>query len=296
MDRKIAACFYRVSDAPAGIPDFPDPLSEIARLPQPGQRELQTNPGVKLRLEGCTSVGNILHGQFVRKQTANIPPSASDAGLAPIPMADGHGLAHTAAFLYHVPTRIMVLQSNRLCATHSRVAAYVGMYRNGALFNLKPIRQPDAEGRLNPSKIREFKVQFASPDNLEALEREGIAAARGAREAAQAYGATVITITVSAGPERKKYLDETGAMGLLRRLWGRDTEATKLSARSKTGDKTEWIDLIDEHIKAEAEIDLPEMDPEAHYRARSAWLETEFRAREEYLVSLFGPQADGDTD
>lgn len=52
-----------------------------------------------------------------------------------------------------------------------------------------------------------FSVQFASPKNLEALDDSGIASAKGARLLADAYHGFKMTISVSVGKRKRKFLD-----------------------------------------------------------------------------------------
>ena len=277
MDSKIAARCFTVSAPENGAADFQEILLEAIALPTPGERESEVHPGATLRLERCTRVGNTLHGEFCRKQTTNIPPSAGNAGLAPINMATGHGLGHVAAFLYHYPSRTLVLQSNRQCATANRIAVYIGFRSIGSQFNISPIIHPDMLDRIRGKPLRRLRVRFASPENLEVLERSGVAAGRIAREAAEAYGAHTIEITLSANFESRSSTLNARAPGALRRLLGH-ADVSQLEVKTLDDEGVENVDLIDEKMKFEEVLDLPEGNPDQHYIARRAWLEKNFRA------------------
>lgn len=290
MDSKIAARCFTVSRPEVGARDFPEILLEAIGLPQPVDRENDVHPGVTLRLERCLRVGNSLHGEFTRKQTKNIPPSASDAGLAPTAMARGHGLAHVAAFLYHYPTRTLLLQSNRQCATASRIAIYIGLRSIGSQFAISPIIHPDLLERVRGKPIRRMRIKFAAPDNLEALERDGVAAARAARQAADAYGAHSIELIISANFESRTSTLNPRAPGVIGRLLG-SPDVSQLEVKTLDDDGVEDVDLIDERLKCEEVLDLPENDPEQHYIARRAWLEASFHDMMPVLNRMRQPQA-----
>lgn len=276
MDSKITARCFTVSNPERGATDFPDILLETIALATPGERENEVHQGVTLRLERCTRVGNSLHGEFCRKQTANIPPSAGNAGLAPIAMAAGHGLGHVAAFLYHYPSRTLVLQGNRQCATSNRIAIYVGLRSIGSQFNISPIIHPEMLDRIRGKPLRRMRVKFASPENLDVLERSGVAAGRIAREAAEAYGAHTIEIILSANFESRSSTLNRSAPGALRRIMGH-ADISQLEVKTLDDDGVEDVDLIDEKMKFDEVLNLPEGNPDQHYSARRAWLETNFR-------------------
>lgn len=293
MDSKIAARCFTVSNPQHGATDFPEVLLEAITLPTPGERESEVHQGVTLRLERCTRVANTLHGEFCRKQTTNIPPSAGNAGLAPINMAAGHGLGHVAAFLYHYPSRTLVLQGNRQCATANRVAVYVGLRSIGSQFNISPIIHPDMLDRIRGKPLRRMRIRFASPENLDVLERSGVAAGRIAREAAEAYGAHTIEITLSANFESRSSTLNGQAPGALSRILGH-ADVSQLEVKTLDDEGVENVDLIDEKLKFEEMLNLPEGNPDEHYIARRAWLEANFRAMLPTINRLRNQPVNGD--
>jgi hypothetical protein len=75
----------------------------------------------------------------------------------------------------------------------------------GGTYTFKPVLREDALERFKDRKIRSFTVGFASPTNLEALDDEGLASAKGARLLAEAFNGLDLTITVRAGRGKKKF-------------------------------------------------------------------------------------------
>lgn len=186
MDSNVSARYFRVSAHVVQAPDFPDLLLAEMGKPIKDREHDVTGTGVLLRVEHCSNEGDFVIGEFCRKQIVNIPPQAGPNGLKPIILPHGEGIGHVAAFRYHRPTRIILLQNNSQCATPHRIALYVKFASSTAvLYGFSRILREDAWARFKNRKLRSFTVRFASPENLEALDDQNIAAARGAKMLAE---------------------------------------------------------------------------------------------------------------
>jgi hypothetical protein len=251
-----------------------------------------TGTGVTVRVEHCLEDGDFVIGEFCRKQMTNIPPQAGPDGLTPIPLPNGQGLGHLAAFRYHRPTRVILLQHNVLCVTTYRVALYLMKINAASVYGFAPILREDAVERFKDKKIRSFSVQFASPKNLEALDDQGIPSARGARMLAEAYHGFRMTFTVSVGKRKKKFLDFNRVSEDVTALLGSDAEIRKLKVGTKEDDDGPGIDFLREHLKCKRTLELPEASPVQNYEIRKAYLMTEFTDKLPYLMKHFGPKTD----
>nr|WP_267426437.1 hypothetical protein [Methylobacterium sp. GC_Met_2] len=118
-------------------------------------------------------------------------------------------------------------------------------------------------------------MRFASPENLETLERAGVAAGRVAREAAEAYDAHTIEIILSANFESRSSTLNGRAAGALRRIL-QHGDVSHLEVKTLDDDGVEDVDLLDERLKCDEVLDFPEGNPDGHYNARRAWLEEKF--------------------
>jgi len=292
LDAKISARFFELTAASANIPDFPDLLLREAEKPL-AQREYDiTDDVVTVRLERCISDGEFVIGEFCRKQITNIPPQAGPEGLIPMSLPDGQGLGHLGAFQYHRPTRIILLQNNRQCVTTHRVGLYLMKLNTGALFAFAPVLREDAIERFKNKKIRSFSVQFASPKNLEALDDSGIASAKGARLLTEAYHGFKMTVSVSVGKRKSKFLDFDRVNEEITALLDSDAELKKLQVGTKDdGDADVAIDFLKEVLKCSETLDLPEKNPKENYEIRINYLKREFSMRIDYLTKHFGPRA-----
>jgi hypothetical protein len=153
LDANISARFFRISAGASNVTDFPDLLLQIASKPIANREYDITETGVIVRLERCDADGEFIDGEFCRKQMTNIPPQAGPDGLTPMALPDGQGLGHLAAFRYHRPTRVILLQNNRQCVTTHRVALYVMRLNAAAIHAFSPILREDALERFKDKKL-----------------------------------------------------------------------------------------------------------------------------------------------
>jgi hypothetical protein len=198
-------------------------------------------------------------------------------------------LGHLAAFRYHRPTRILLLQTNIQSASPNRVSVYVQKLTNGAgTYVFKPVLREDALERFKNRTLRSFTVGFASPENLEALDEKGLASAKGARLLAEAFNGLEFTITVSAGRGKKKYLNFDTVWNEVTSLLGSGADIKKLEVMANPDDEGNDIDFLEEHLKCRAELELSDGDPEANYQVRRSFLASEFAVRLPYVMKHFG--------
>ncbi|WP_340647016.1 DUF6731 family protein [Phenylobacterium sp.] len=285
MDSRIKGRFYRLSEAPNGQPEFADILLAIMAGGAPSDRERDLGGGVTLRLEQCDVRDQLVEGDFCRVQRVNIPPQAGAAGLVPIQLNDGHGIGHLGAFIYHRPTRVMLLQSNMQSATPNRVALYVATDDPMRIFSLRPVLTDDAIDRFRAGRARSFSVKFAGIDRLDVLDDPDIPAARGARMIADAYDGLDVEIKVSVGRSRDHWLAQGGLLASIGRLMG-EPGVEKLQAKMEGDDHP--LDLLHEQLQAESELELPEGDPARHYAVRRQFLRETLGANMPLIQRQFG--------
>lgn len=288
MDARVAARFFRVSEPPKGVAEFADLLLTDAKTPEVEKRERQIGDGLILRLERCKPRGEFLIGEFCRKQTTNIPPQAGPKGLAPIVLGDGGGIGHVAAFRYHRPTRVLLLQTNRLSASARRISLYLAAIEPAALFTISRVIRQDAWERFKDKRVRRITLGFASPANLEALDEGGLAVARGVRMLAEAYKGVEVEVTISVGRQRKKFLSKEMIRTSFNKLLSSDAHLKTAQVRTSSDDGPDDIDMIEEHLMAERELNLPDKDPNANYQVRKAFLKTVFSDNMAYIKKHYG--------
>jgi hypothetical protein len=288
MDSRVSARFFRVSDKPKEAPDFPDLLLAEAAKDRV-DREVDLGGKTVLRVEECTTNGEFVVGDLCRKQVANLPPEVGPEGLAPTILADGRGLGHLAAFVYHRPTRVILLQNNPQCASPNRISNYLATLNAAALYTFDPVPRDDALDRFKARKPRSFQLRIASPENLESLDDTALPSVRGAKMLADAFHGLYVTVTIDVGRSQKKVLDaeavQTEVSGLL--ASGVDIRDLKVGTQDQGDDEPPSIDFLSEHLKCSEVIDLPEQDVVNHYAKRKAYLEVQFGRRLQQLTAQY---------
>lgn len=290
MDSRVAVRFFRASPSPRGVAEFGDILEQVVAAGGPADRERDIGNDVVVRLEGCAANGPTIEGDFCRVQRVNIPPQAGAGGLAPIQLAQGNGIGHMAAFLYHRPTRVLALQTNMQSATPNRVAQYLATLDPAQIFHLQPVLTEDAIERFRAGRPRSFTVKFAGIDNLNLLDDGNVAVARGAKMVADAYDGLEVEIKVSVGRRRDHWLAQGPLTDFINRFSG-DPSVSKLEAKME-GDERK-LDLLHEQLQSSSELRLPENDPARHYGVRRDYLRNAFRDSWPTLQRQFGG-GDGD--
>jgi len=275
MDSTVHARFWRVAEPAPGVDDFPTILAEEAKEPKAGKRERDVAEGVRVRLERCVPNGDFLEGEFCRVQSANIPPQAGPDGLEPMQLPAGRGIGHVAAFSYHLPTRVLLLQRNALSVNPNRISLYIAMSKPDRFFAFAPVMCGDAMERFATKEPRAFTVTFAAPKNLKAFDDYELPAAKGARLIAEAYDGVRVTVEVSVGKSQRLKLNKAMVMEAIQGLAG-IPGVKKLKVRAEEDGEDDIINFIKEQLQYEKKAVLPEGDPEQNYEVRKLLLRAAF--------------------
>jgi len=290
MDANVSLRFFRIQKPDAQSP-APDIVLKNLFNRELKDREIALDEGVLLRLERYEPEATYRVGEFCRIQKTNIPPSAGPDGLIPTKLEGDRGLGHLAAFRYHVPTNVFLLQINMQCATPKRISAYFGQAEQRPLYVLKPVFRRDALLRMQKGEVRSFTVAFAEPENLAAFDDPRLSVLKGTKQAARLFHAHEIEITISAGSSRKRHLTQMESKRILSKL-SRTKGVSTLMANVKEGNKTIPLDLLEDQLKHSEVLDLPSDNPLRNYEMRKTLLTNTFNANLAELTALFGPKND----
>lgn len=288
LDTRVHARFYRVSKPANGVTDFADVLLDLAKKPKVGDRELDIGDDVIVRLERCDNNKGFVEGELCRVQKVNFPPQAGPDGLKPLPLGQGMGFGHVAAFSYHVATRVLLIQRNISSVTTNRLSLYVSAASVGSFFAFEPVLSEDAMGRFKDKTPRAFEVTFAGPDNLAAFDDDDLPAAKGARLIADAYDGVRVTIGVSVGKSRRKNLDKDEIMDSLGKLLNLPG-VKKLKVKATENGDDEIINFIKEQRQGEDNLNLPDDSPDNNYEVRKLFLRKVFGDNLASLEKQFKP-------
>lgn len=291
MDAYIRARFYHVDELPDVRMDFPDLLMDEVRKNYI-DRERDLGRGIHFRLERCTRAGDFLEGEFCRIQRENVPPQANNDGLLPVTLVDGAGIGHVAAFRYHIPTRVLLLQSNRQCGGHSRITRYTYDISVKCNFLMQPIMNEDGWERIKGKQFKSFRVKFSAPRNLPHFDDDNLSAADNARLLAEIYNGPEVEIFISVGRKKNERLDLREVLKLLRRVKSGEAPVSKLEATATDGEEIDTVDLVGEDLSLEGHLILPENNPDANYNVRRQFLFDGFSAKMQYIRELYGAAND----
>lgn len=298
MDNLVTAKFYRVTGGRAA-PDIVTHLRVIFEK-EIKDRESDINPGVNnpvfVRLERLeVNDGDYVSGELIRKQVKNIPPEANDDGLEPIELSEGGGLGYSSAFVYHVPSKVLLIQSNPIAVAYSRFATYCAYHNQVAVYRFDPVPTSQAWERFNSGVPRKLVIRIASPEAVANLPIAPSTIADSAANVSEALNGAYITIEVSMGT-RKGSLGAEAVRSVIETFKGApDVDVRHLSASVKPdGSETDVIDFLEEYLVYKDVVDLPDRDSDGSYVMRRDRLKLAFGAQLEYIQGHYGivPQPD----
>lgn len=290
MDSRVSVRFFRATQPAQGVGELGDIFLNTIALGGPADRERDIGSGVIVRLEKCNPRAQTVEGDFCRVQRVNIPPQAGAEGLAPIDLIEGNGIGHMAAFIYHRPSRVLVLQSNNQSATPNRIGQYLATLDPAQQFHFSPVLTEDALERFQAGRPRSFTVKFAGIDRLDILDDPDTPVARGAKQIADAYDGVEVEIKVSVGRRRDHWLAQNPLVHAIQRLSG-EPGIEKLQSKLEGDDRP--LDLLHEQLQASDELRLPEGQPEQHFEVRRNYLRNQLRDKWPVIERQFG-EVDGD--
>lgn len=283
---QIFASFYRSSDRRDGAPDVHEVLLRLADNPDVATRERALSRDLVLRLERLENEGDFICGEFCRKQTDNIPPRAGPNGLNEIDLGEGHGFGYLAAFRYHLPTRVLLLEKNKMSASSIRLATYLKRVDPAADFAFSQILRRDAWDRLQRGNVRRFKVALASPRNLEALEAQGLSAAGSAKHLADVFEGVTVNFEVGMGRDKTANLDKNMVERAAEWFMGA-ADVRKVTAVISDDDGSSILDFTGDCLKVSESIDRVAAGIPGRYQARADFLSRSFDANLGYLEELY---------
>ncbi len=295
MDNAVTLKFFRVERSYAHCIDFEQALREALGVGStPASREQNINAGgpkLIVRLERLTGNGKpYVAGEMIRKQVANIPPEANEAGLTRLQLNQGSGLGLSSAFLFHVPTQVLLLQSTAQSVSQGRLGLYLHFVNKLAEYTFSPVATANAWARFNSGEPRKIRMRLAAPQNFSPLKIDGKSVGRGMADIGESLHAPYLTIEVSMGRKRgslasapaRKWVDS-----LLKFGQSHPGSVETLSASVTDGDGPDVIDFLQEQLVVKDELDLDDTDPTKNYAARKAFLESTFNEHLGYITKLY---------
>jgi hypothetical protein len=125
MSKKINVDFYRVEILGNNSDKFENIIKSVGSSANDASRTIDINHS-PTRLQEFGEYPNFCDGNMMRIRMDEIPSLASvDGDIAPITFDDDEGLGEETAFLYQIPTRVLMLQRNKFGVSASSFTKYL---------------------------------------------------------------------------------------------------------------------------------------------------------------------------
>lgn len=291
MDRTVTVRFFKVTKTHPAGPTFERALRDTFGLGgQAHERERQAH-GRTLRLERLTDTRGFLAGEIVRKQTENIPPEASNAGLSPLAMQEGGGLGHCVAFRYDPRLEVIAIQFDNRGVSINLFLSYLKVVSPAADFMAEPLVRRDAWERYNRGLPRKIEMTIASPENLPAVEGQVGSVISSVKNLSEQSDGPVVTVSISMGQARgtlsKRMVD--GVLQFFTRGAGAQEDVRKLRVRTSTEEGVDDVSFISEFIRKSDVLDIPDA-PDQNYASRRKFVSDAFDEFYDDIRDIYGPQ------
>ncbi len=287
---KVTARFFRLEKIHQSAPAVENALQAAFNAGRTASEREKQVFGHTLRLERFSPDNTFYDGEIVRKQTTDIPPEANDAGLQKLSVSAGGGIGHCIAFRYNAPLQVLAIQFDNRAVSVNRLLAYLREFDQSYDYRPEPIVREDAWEKYDRGLPRKFELEIASPQNLESVEGDPGPVVDSFRRLGEITDGPVIRVEVKMG-RRKGALAKKALDPIIRYFYqgaGRTEDVRKLTVTSADEDGSESINFLDDLLKESRDVEVPEGDPDGHYKKRRDWLETCFGMHFEYIRQVYG--------
>lgn len=292
MDRTVRINFYQITRKPREETPFGDALSAVLRRDLLA-REYEVEPEIMFRMERARRYQGLILGEMVRRQTENLPPQApAGQHLQPLNV---DSIGHTAVFAYDPGLGVLALQMARNGVTAIRLAMYVaGLLDLNGYYTL-PIPSQEAWQRLRTGRIRGFRIQVATPDNLEVVDNAQTTIRQGLVNMKRATETTYVEATfgmLRGDPDIPVRRTLPFLQWILREKEADRGGVRKLSARviDPENGGAEWLNLLGYHMGNVTTLDLPSDNTDRNYQLRESYIRRVFDANRGHLDEMYGIQ------
>jgi len=294
MSKKIKVEFYIVKLQGNGSVTFESIVDTVGRSTNDASRTIDINHS-PIRLHESGDYSNFCHGDMVRIRMDEFPIVASqDGDMEPIDLDDDEGLGEETAFLYQIPTKVLMLQKNQYGVSAPSFAKYF-QQKSDVQIQLEPVMQGDAVARMSTmQRIKNFKVSIAQTNKMTNLQGQDMAVDE-VINLSRHFHSDSIDIEVSMGKKKDRSLTIENVINTAKTFFNHaniqqlgDIKAITISGDSENGDH-EVLNLLDDWIKESIEIDPIDIR-RIEYKERAQALRDSWENRRDQLEKMFLPQ------
>jgi hypothetical protein len=222
---------------------------------------------LQFHLANLAADRDFICGEFVRRQTADIPPNAPDNAVL-IPQLEP--IAHRCAFRF-LPARSILLMEVRRSALSPNQLVTILHKRCGVRGAVVlPLLRDDGWERLEANEATKFIIRIARPENLEPMDDPDDIMSSLLRFR-DATGAPQIEICASR-PRGEGRLAMPAIRETLSNLMRQaDNDAIK-KVQVQLDNEADILDLLEDHVRVAAALELDDGDIQRHYEVRRDYL------------------------
>ena len=287
VDKTTTVKFYRVVQGRGAQMPFSAVLEQLHAIPE-AERELEIEEQ-PFWVDKLSSRGNYWEGRFCRRQSTNLPPRAPKGGG--LQKLGVENIGPNTVWRYFSDYSVLAIEAARNGASLPRFFNYIRTICNCRGYAAQPIVRSEDLRKLSEGRLRSLSIQIATPWNLEAVSEEQQNFKEGASKLMAKHLSTNVEIHYGL-----KVGDPDIAPSAVTRMvrWLRNQKAddrgkvSKIKVKAINADgESEDIDLLESHLSAVADLDLPNDDPDQSFSVRAAFLRSAFSATMPDLTALF---------
>lgn len=259
MSKKFKIDFYKVQMPESAGVSFESILQKVENLsPKDRVKEIRLH---QIWLLQSSTYQQVWEGNMIRLRMNDVPIKGNLLGnVEEIHLRDDEGIGEQTAFLYHIPMRVLALQSTKNGTSPSTFANYFEAISGfGTPIYLDPVLQLDAMQRLlNMNTVSKLDVRVAGLDNMGILQDQDIDLKQFVNMS-ETFRAPNLSVTLSVGHEKKKTLAVETIKNVaikLSRMFQQNHQSIKtLRISGSTGDE-EYIqlDLLKDRMRESLDI------------------------------------------
>lgn len=292
-DKFLNIDFYRVKVEDKQDRTFLQLLEELNALPDDESRA-QNRTDDAVRLQTAKKGTNAWRGDMLRIRMNEAPVKAKRSGeTKPIDFDEDEGLGEETAFLFNVPTNILVIQRNRIGVSASALAKYFKVLGKAKSIIFEAILKENALKRIaSMQSIRTFEVHFAGVQNGQSLRGKGHSA-KAIYSMLDEFQAPNATIKLSVGRKRGTLQNVTNFVS---ELFGnqadeRPPDVTRVVVIGSEGDDEErtLIDLLQDRLSEAVIVEIKD-GARITSAQRFKALNTAWERNQNYLETTYSPQ------
>jgi len=293
MTKQIKVDFYRIKLLDNPTVSFENIIQSVEQSTNDATRSVKIN-GYPVRLQVAKAYPNFCSGDMIRIRMDDTPTVASVSGDTELlNLDDDEGLGEETAFLYQIPTMVLMLQRNRNGVSESSFAKYFTA-KSGIEVRLEPVVQGDVIARITRMQtISKFEITVAGASTMSALKGQDLAVDE-ILSLSNRFHAQSVTMEVSVGNQKTKSLSFGTVIESATKLFSHatkqlgDIKTIKVSGDTENG-HLEVLDLLQDWVRETIDVN-PVDNRRISYDERSQCLRDAWEKQRDLLEEMFPAQ------